>query len=111
MSAMARGRGHVIEGALVSRPVVSRHGVFFWLSRTLVKVRYTFFLTALLLGSRSESVASPFVWVAVLFPRFWCTPRSRSEMRGGVAKRLRPPSRGSCTGIWQSRTSAGIRSS
>jgi stage IV sporulation protein FB len=57
----------LIEGALVSRPVASRHGVFFWLLRTLVTVRYTFFLAAFLLGLRSDSVAGLFVWVAVLF--------------------------------------------
>jgi hypothetical protein len=45
-------RGQVIEGALLSRPVASRHGIFFWLLRTLVKVRYTFFVSALLLGLR-----------------------------------------------------------
>jgi stage IV sporulation protein FB len=56
----------MIEGALLSRPVASRHGVFFWLLRTLVKVRYTFFLTAFLLGLRRQSVAALFVWVVVL---------------------------------------------
>jgi hypothetical protein len=33
----------VIQGALSSAPVVSRHGIFFWLLRTIVRVRYTLF--------------------------------------------------------------------
>ena len=57
----------MVEGAVLSRPVASRHGIFFWLLRTLVKVRYTFFLSAFLLGLRSASVATLLVWVAVVF--------------------------------------------
>ena len=56
-----------VDGALLSSPVASRHGVFFWLLRTLVKVRYTFFLSAFLLGLRRPSVVTLFVWVGVLF--------------------------------------------
>lgn len=57
----------MVEGAVFSRPVASRHGIFFWLLRVLVTVRYTFFLTAFLLGLRSRSVGTLFVWVVVLF--------------------------------------------
>jgi membrane-associated protease RseP (regulator of RpoE activity) len=57
----------VIEGALVSAPVVSRHGVFFWLLRTLVKVRYTFFLSSVLLGMSSRSIPLLLVWVIASF--------------------------------------------
>jgi hypothetical protein len=60
-------RGQVIEGAIPSLPVASRHGIFFWLLRTLVKVRYTFLLSALLLGLRRQSVVTLLVWVVVLF--------------------------------------------
>jgi len=47
---MTRG----IEGPLVSRPVVSRHGVFFWLFSTLVTVRFTFFLVMVLMAGLSR---------------------------------------------------------
>jgi stage IV sporulation protein FB len=57
----------MIEGALVSLPVVSRHGIFFWLLRSLVKVRWTFFLTAVLLGLRTRSVSGVAVWLGVVF--------------------------------------------
>jgi len=60
-------RGPAISGALLSRPVATRHGIFFWLLRTLVKVRYTFFLTSFLLGLRNRSVPTLLVWVAVVF--------------------------------------------
>jgi stage IV sporulation protein FB len=61
------GPAQVIEGAVFSTPVASRHGIFFWLLRTLVKVRYTFFLSALLLGLRRPSVITLLEWVVVSF--------------------------------------------
>jgi hypothetical protein len=57
----------MIEGALLSTPVVSRRGIFFWLLRTVVQVRYSFFLTAVLLGMRVGSLPALLVWVAVSF--------------------------------------------
>lgn len=57
----------MIEGALISRPVVSRKGIFFWLLRCLVKVRYTFFLTTVLLGWRIGSVSGIAIWIVVSF--------------------------------------------
>jgi hypothetical protein len=42
-----------IEGPLVSLPVVSRHGVFFWLFSTLVTVRFTFLLVTVLMAGLS----------------------------------------------------------
>jgi stage IV sporulation protein FB len=60
-----------VEGALISRPVVSRHGIFFWFLRSLVKVRYTFFLTTVLLGLRGASqsgwLLSLGIWIVVAF--------------------------------------------
>ena len=61
------GPAQTIDGAVFSTPVASRHGIFFWLLRTLVKVRYTFFLTALLLGLRRPSVITLLEWVVVSF--------------------------------------------
>jgi stage IV sporulation protein FB len=57
----------MVEGALLSLPVVSRHGIFFWFLRNLVKVRYTFFLTAVLLALRTRSVEGVAVWIVVVF--------------------------------------------
>lgn len=57
----------MIQGALVSKPVISRHGIFFWLLRTLVKVRWWFFASAVLLGLRSRSPMELLVWVVVSF--------------------------------------------
>ena len=57
----------MIEGAIVSMPVVSRKGIFFWLFRSLVTVRYTFFLTSVLLGLRTRSLTAILVWVVVVF--------------------------------------------
>jgi Zn-dependent protease len=55
-----------IEGPLVSLPVVSRHGVFFWLFSTLVTVRFTFLLVMVLMAGLSRrSFAGIFVWVLV----------------------------------------------
>jgi len=55
-----------IEGPLVSRPVVSRHGVFFWLFSTLVTVRFTFFLVMVLMAGLSRrSFSEILVWVFV----------------------------------------------
>jgi len=55
----------MIQGALISAPVVSRHGIFFWLLRTIVKVRYTFFLTSVLLGMKVGSLSALLVWIVV----------------------------------------------
>ena len=55
------------EGALLSLPVVSREGVFFWMLRTLVKVRYSFFVTAVLFGMGARSKRALAVWIAVSF--------------------------------------------
>jgi stage IV sporulation protein FB len=53
-----------IDGPLISLPVVSRHGVFFWLLSTLVSVRYTFLLVMVLMaGVSRRSVAEILVWV------------------------------------------------
>jgi membrane-associated protease RseP (regulator of RpoE activity) len=57
----------VIDGALISKPVVSANGIFFWLFRCLVRVRYTFFLAGLLLGLRLRSVVGVCVWLLVVF--------------------------------------------
>jgi Zn-dependent protease len=57
----------MIQGALISAPVVSRHGIFFWLLRTIVKVRYTFFLTSVLLGMKVGSLSALLVWIVVSF--------------------------------------------
>lgn len=55
-----------IEGPLASLPVVSRHGVFFWLFSTLVTVRFTFFLVMVLMAGLSRrSFAEILIWVAV----------------------------------------------
>jgi Zn-dependent protease len=54
-------------GALASLPAVSRHGIFFWFLRSLVKVRWTFFLTSVLLGLRARSVTGVAVWLVVVF--------------------------------------------
>jgi Zn-dependent protease len=62
LSPMTRG----IEGPLVSRPVVSRHGIFFWLFSTLVTVRFTFFLVMVLMAGLSRrSFSEILVWVFV----------------------------------------------
>ena len=57
----------LIQGALISLPVVSRHGIFFWFLRTLVKVRWTFFLVTVLLGLRTRSVEGVLTWIVVAF--------------------------------------------
>jgi len=57
----------VIQGALVSKPVATRNGIFFWLLRNLVRVRYTFFLVAFLAALGARSVVALLVWVAVAF--------------------------------------------
>jgi Zn-dependent protease len=55
-----------IEGPLVSVPVVSRHGIFFWLFSTLVTVRFTFFLVMILMAGLSRrSVFEILIWVIV----------------------------------------------
>jgi len=51
---------------MVSRPVVSRHGIFFWLFSTLVTVRFTFFLVMVLMAGLSRrSFSEILVWVFV----------------------------------------------
>jgi Zn-dependent protease len=57
----------LIQGALISLPVVSRHGIFFWFLRSLVKVRWTFFLVTVLLGLRTRSVEGVLTWIVVAF--------------------------------------------
>ena len=57
----------MIQGALLTTPVVSREGIFFWLLRTTVKVRYSFFVTAALLGMNARSKLALAVWIAVSF--------------------------------------------
>lgn len=57
----------MIEGALISLPVVSRKGIFFWLFRCLVRVRYTFFLATALLGLRSRSITGIAAWLVAVF--------------------------------------------
>ena len=47
--------------------MVSRHGIFFWLLRTIVSVRYTFFLTSVLLGMRTASAGRLLLWTLVSF--------------------------------------------
>lgn len=55
-----------VEGPLVSLPVVSRHGVFFWLFSTLVTVRFTFFLVMVLMAGLSRrSLVGILIWVLV----------------------------------------------
>jgi len=59
---MTRG----IEGPLLSRPVVSRHGIFFWLFSTLVTVRFTFLLVMVLMAGLSRrSFFEILLWVLV----------------------------------------------
>jgi stage IV sporulation protein FB len=55
----------VIEGPLVSRPIFSRHGVFLWLMRSLVRIRYTFFLVSVLAASRRD-LTGILIWVGVV---------------------------------------------
>lgn len=57
----------MIPGAFISRPVLNRHGIFYWLLRTLVKVRYTFFLVALLMGIQRGFSLAVLVWLVVVF--------------------------------------------
>jgi stage IV sporulation protein FB len=47
--------------------VVNSRGITFWLLGTLVTVRYTFFLLALLLGLQRRSVAALLSWAVVSF--------------------------------------------
>jgi Zn-dependent protease len=57
-----------IDGPLASMPVVSRHGVFFWLFSTLVSVRFTFPLVALLTAAGAgRSVAGVLIWLWMVF--------------------------------------------
>jgi stage IV sporulation protein FB len=52
---------------LISLPVFSRKGTFFWLLRTLVTVRWSFFLVTLLLGLRAGSALAVAIWIPVVF--------------------------------------------
>lgn len=55
-----------IEGPSLSWPIVSRHGVFFWLFSTVVRIRFTFLLVAILMaGSGGRSVVQILVWIVV----------------------------------------------
>jgi len=55
----------MIEGPLLSWPVFSRHGAFFWLLRSLVRIRYTFFLVSVLAASKRD-LSGIVVWVGVV---------------------------------------------
>jgi Zn-dependent protease len=56
-----------IDGPVMSRPVFSRHGVFFWMFSTLVTIRFTFVLvTVLSAGLGRRSVAQVLVWLGVV---------------------------------------------
>jgi Zn-dependent protease len=52
---------------LISLPVLSRKGIFFWLLRTLVTVRWSFFLVSVLLGLRAGSATAVALWVPIVF--------------------------------------------
>lgn len=50
----------------MSWPIVSRHGVFFWLFSTVVRIRFTFLLMALLMaGSSGRTAVQILVWIVV----------------------------------------------
>jgi len=53
----------MIRGAWLSWPVFSRHGIFFWLLLHTVRIRYTFFLTSVLLGLAARSMPLLLVWM------------------------------------------------
>jgi Zn-dependent protease len=44
------------SGAWLSRPIFNRNGIFFWFFGTVVKLRYPFFLMALVLGAGRRDV-------------------------------------------------------
>jgi stage IV sporulation protein FB len=53
-----------IDGQILSLPVFSRNGIFFWCGRVLVRLRYTFILIALFLAaSGRRSVVGALVWL------------------------------------------------
>lgn len=55
------------EGPLASWPVFSRHGAFFWLFSTVVRVRYTFLIVALLIaGSAGRGLVAILTWMGVV---------------------------------------------
>jgi stage IV sporulation protein FB len=55
-----------MRGPLVSWPVVSRNGVFFWLFATVVRIRFTFFLVALLAAEGAgRGIEQILEWIAV----------------------------------------------
>jgi stage IV sporulation protein FB len=57
-----------IDGPFASWPIVSRHGIFFWLFSTLVSVRFTFLLvTVFTATSAGRGVAQILIWLAVVF--------------------------------------------
>ena len=55
--------GASFDGAWLSAPNVSRHGISFWLLRTPVTVRYSFFLVGALLAQQ-RSLGPALVWIA-----------------------------------------------
>ena len=57
----------MVQGAVLSAPVASRHGIFFWLFGNVVSVRYTFFLTAMVMGMGRRTAADLLSWVIVAF--------------------------------------------
>jgi hypothetical protein len=56
----------MVGGPWIRPPVFRREGIFLWLARIPVRIHYSFFLTALLLGSRRRSVGTLVVWIAVV---------------------------------------------
>ena len=57
---------HEIDGPMVSRPIISRHGVFLWLFSTLVTIRFTFVLVMVLMAALGRrSIPRILVWLGV----------------------------------------------
>jgi Zn-dependent protease len=57
----------VVNRAWISRPVVNRNGIFFWLLGYAIRVRYTFFLIALMSGAARRNAGQLLVWILVVF--------------------------------------------
>jgi Zn-dependent protease len=55
----------VAEGQLLSAPTLGKDGIFFWLFRNAVAIRYPFFLVALLMGGRRPPPLLP-GWLIVV---------------------------------------------
>jgi len=53
-----------VDGQILSVPVFSRNGIFFWCGRVLVRLRYTFILVAVLMAAaHRRSVAGVLIWL------------------------------------------------